>query len=75
MTRNELIDALHGLAKQARESDETLAAAGVLFCLCGAMATGDERELLNACAPFTAAQLERLTGEPDWNEDTLSVPG
>jgi hypothetical protein len=69
-TRRELIDGLGALTDDAKESGE-LALAGVLLCLRGAMEMCDERELLDVCADFSRRQIERLTGEPDWGEDTI----
>ena len=73
MRRDELLDTLSALAHEAKASDETMPAAGVLFCLCAAMAEGTERALLDVTVPFSQEQIERLTGEPDWSDDTLKV--
>jgi hypothetical protein len=37
------------------------------------MESGAERRLLDVCGEFSIAELERLTGEPDWSENTLNV--
>lgn len=73
MSRDELFDKLHALAQEAQASPELLPIAGILFTLCGAMASRDELALFDHCIPFAAAQVERMSGEPDWSDDTLKV--
>jgi hypothetical protein len=72
MDRKELIGKIEALANAARHSGH-LPAAGVLFSLAGAVSEGSELELFDACALFSTRQLERLTGEVDWSDDTLKV--
>lgn len=72
MTRAEPTETLRRVAREAEASGQPYAA-GVLFTLCGALESGDERELFELCGPFVVRQLERLTGQPDWSDDTLKV--
>jgi len=70
--RESFINSLRQLAETTKEAGE-LPAAGVLFALCAAMVEGREMELFALTVPFAAAQYERLTGGPDWGDDTLKV--
>lgn len=71
-SRSELTDKVAALAKEAKGAGE-LPLAGILFSVAGAMHAGAEIKLLEACVSFSRAELERLTGEPDWSQDTLKV--
>ena len=72
MSRTELYEKINATAKEVRAAGYKDAAV-VLFSLCGAVASCDERELSGLCASFSTAQLEKLTGEVDWSQDTLKA--
>ena len=62
MTRDELIDKLKALAEEAQENEETLAAAGVLFSLVGAMYANDENILCEVAAFHSQMMIKNLIG-------------
>jgi len=60
MTRTELLTKLKELAMEAELSNDTIAAAGVLYCVLASVECKNERELLNLLVNFSQMEIKRL---------------
>lgn len=59
--RETLIEELNKLAEIAKSLNE-LPASMILYTICGALTSGDERELIKSCAEFSKRQVEKFNG-------------
>lgn len=60
MNRQEIISQLKDIAQEAEQDKDTMAAAAVLYCLCGAMKQGKELEMMQELSNFNQRQINEL---------------